>query len=249
MGIRFLCQHCGFKLNVKQSLAGKRGICPSCQGKIEIPADESTGAAVTGGAMQPDSAEAGSSSSTAGETATSADDASLTPEAGIFAEPLAEVAPAVIAPTAVAMADPIAENPALQWYVGVAGSSTPYGPAKGDVFRGWIIEGRVAPDSLVWREDWTDWRRADEVLPQMQPLTLPPHAPMASSQPVPVVPTWSNAAPLAAPVPATASNPPTLRQPAAVPSSQQLKSPPVALIALAVVVLLLIPLLIWVIRR
>jgi len=248
MGIRFLCQHCGFKLNVKQSLAGKRGICPSCQGKIEIPADESTGALATGGAMQPDSAEAGSSGSTGGESATSADDSSLTPEAGIFAEPLAEVAPAVIAPTAVAMADPIAENPALQWYVGVAGSSTPYGPAKGDIFRGWITEGRVAPDSLVWREDWTDWRRADEVLPQMQPLTLPPHAPMASSHPVPV-PTWSNAAPLAAPIPASANNPPTLRQPVAVPPSQQLKSPPVALIALAVVVLLLIPLLIWVIRR
>jgi hypothetical protein len=37
MGIRFACPN-GHKLNVKEHLAGKRGICPSCGAKFLIPA-------------------------------------------------------------------------------------------------------------------------------------------------------------------------------------------------------------------
>lgn len=37
MGIKFKCEHCHRTLNVKADLAGKRGICPKCQGKIDIP--------------------------------------------------------------------------------------------------------------------------------------------------------------------------------------------------------------------
>ncbi len=36
MGIRFACPN-GHKLNVKEHLAGKRGICPSCGAKFTIP--------------------------------------------------------------------------------------------------------------------------------------------------------------------------------------------------------------------
>jgi hypothetical protein len=36
MGIRFLCPN-GHRLNVKSFLAGKRGICPHCNAKFEIP--------------------------------------------------------------------------------------------------------------------------------------------------------------------------------------------------------------------
>jgi hypothetical protein len=36
MGIRFSCPN-GHKLNVKESLAGKRGICPACGAKFVIP--------------------------------------------------------------------------------------------------------------------------------------------------------------------------------------------------------------------
>ncbi|MCL6504508.1 MAG: DUF4339 domain-containing protein, partial [Pirellulales bacterium] len=38
MGIRFNCPACDRALNVKEEQAGKRGICPYCKGKIEIPA-------------------------------------------------------------------------------------------------------------------------------------------------------------------------------------------------------------------
>ncbi len=37
MGIRFRCQACTNKVNVKDFLAGKRGICPKCGAKFTIP--------------------------------------------------------------------------------------------------------------------------------------------------------------------------------------------------------------------
>ena len=36
MGIRFYCPN-GHKLNVKAFLAGKRGICPHCDARFDIP--------------------------------------------------------------------------------------------------------------------------------------------------------------------------------------------------------------------
>lgn len=60
--------------------------------------------------------------------------------------------------------DPIAENPAAVWYVRPP-SGGQYGPARGDIMRKWIAEGRVTGTSLVWREGWPDWRNAAEALP------------------------------------------------------------------------------------
>ncbi len=47
MGIRFTCPN-GHKLNVKEHLAGKRGVCPSCGAKVVIPAaSEANGGSAT----------------------------------------------------------------------------------------------------------------------------------------------------------------------------------------------------------
>ena len=37
MGIKFLCSTCDKKLHVKSFLAGKKGICPHCGGRVRIP--------------------------------------------------------------------------------------------------------------------------------------------------------------------------------------------------------------------
>lgn len=42
MGIRFACHHCGRKLNIKRELAGKRGVCPECEGRFRVPPDDAT---------------------------------------------------------------------------------------------------------------------------------------------------------------------------------------------------------------
>jgi hypothetical protein len=53
-----------------------------------------------------------------------------------------------------------------------------FGPARGDIMRTWMNEGRVTSDSLVWREGWTDWQTAGNVFPSLNPaLTQHPAAP------------------------------------------------------------------------
>src|SRR6187402_2516092 len=46
MGIRFSCPN-GHKLNVKEFLAGKRGVCPQCGAKFIIPMPDSASAIET----------------------------------------------------------------------------------------------------------------------------------------------------------------------------------------------------------
>jgi hypothetical protein len=43
MGIRFTCPVCEKRIHVKSFLAGKRGICPKCGGKVQIPTQSTAG--------------------------------------------------------------------------------------------------------------------------------------------------------------------------------------------------------------
>lgn len=47
------------------------------------------------------------------------------------------------------------------------GASNQYGPAAGEEFRVWLQEGRVTADSLVWRQDWPEWKPAGSVFSQL----------------------------------------------------------------------------------
>lgn len=60
------------------------------------------------------------------------------------------------------------EAPNAVWYVRPSAGGQ-YGPATADVLRTWLAEGRIAHDTLVWREGWRDWREAGEVFPQLAP--------------------------------------------------------------------------------
>lgn len=190
MGIRFYCPN-GHKLNVKTFLAGKRGICPHCGERFEIPAESVRTASKKKSSQatliqQVDAAAgAGSSASFAadGGVATLASPiisggVPITVAAGRDKQ-LAAVAaekpllkPVEIQPTAqgtsngakTPLADPIAEAPAAVWYVRPAAGGQ-FGPAAGDVMRQWLSQRRVGADSMVWREGWADWKRADGVFP------------------------------------------------------------------------------------
>ncbi len=44
-----------------------------------------------------------------------------------------------------------------------------FGPATAEVMRGWLAEGRVGADTLVWREGWREWQEASATFPQLKP--------------------------------------------------------------------------------
>ncbi len=90
------------------------------------------------------------------------------PQPAYTAMPLSPSSPAApsAAPAAAAANDPLAEAPDAVWYVRPP-TGGQFGPATADVMRNWIEEGRVSPDSLVWREGWRDWQEAGAVLPQL----------------------------------------------------------------------------------
>ncbi len=88
-----------------------------------------------------------------------------------------------VAATSVA-GDPIAEAPAAIWYVRPP-SGGQYGPARGDIMRKWIAEGRVSGDSLVWREGWTDWRNAGQLFPSLAAAASPVNVVTAPTTSVP----------------------------------------------------------------
>lgn len=73
--------------------------------------------------------------------------------------------------------DPLAEAPDAVWYVRPP-TGGQFGPAPADVMRNWIAEGRVSPDSLVWREGWRDWQEAGHMFSELTaPLGFSPVQP------------------------------------------------------------------------
>ena len=89
------------------------------------------------------------------------------PAAVAPAAPIAVAAvPVVALPVAPAAVDPIAQAPLAQWYVRPPAGGQ-FGPARGDVMRKWIDEGRVSADSLAWREGMPEWLNAGELFPSL----------------------------------------------------------------------------------
>ncbi len=202
MGIRFFCPN-GHKMNVKSFLAGKRGICPTCGAKFEIPLESSPAAAPpvmthpasihgpiaeSAAPQSPAEVRHAPASPVAQPTMAPfapqsvasgvAPAAGWQPGAGGFAMPAA--APRIPQPIprpATATPDPIAEAPTAVWYVRPAAGGQ-FGPAPGDMMGQWIDQRRVGADSMIWREGWTDWRRAAATFP-----SLAAHLPASQGQP------------------------------------------------------------------
>ncbi|QDU30421.1 hypothetical protein ETAA8_55610 [Anatilimnocola aggregata] len=86
--------------------------------------------------------------------------------AAMSAAPLAMPPPPPMTASGMGGRDAIAENPLATWFVRPP-SGGQFGPARGEVMRKWLTEGRVTADSLVWREGWTDWLAATEVFPSL----------------------------------------------------------------------------------
>ncbi|WP_254510471.1 DUF4339 domain-containing protein [Anatilimnocola floriformis] len=174
MGIRFHCPN-GHKLNVKSFLAGKKGVCPDCGVKLRIPERSEPGLGSDGDDDKDAPTEPAPTSPTAVVQA-------VHPQSAYTQKPVlpgypsqqapgpmpqfVPPAPSMPPPPPGLAGDPIAENPLATWFVRPP-SGGQFGPARGDVMRKWLAEGRVTSDSLVWREGWVDWLAATEVFPSL----------------------------------------------------------------------------------
>jgi len=148
MGIKLSCPN-GHKLHVKSFLAGKRGICPHCGEKFWIPGDAEAAAAP------------GEASITTEEQIGN-DTAENVSQAVRSHHPSVERTPKIV------IEGPLKSRPEAVWYVRPP-SGGQFGPAEVELMRSWLSEGRVAPDSQVWRDDWESWQRADQVFPHLAP--------------------------------------------------------------------------------
>lgn len=175
MGIKFHCPN-GHKLNVKAFLAGKKGVCPKCGTGVRIPLTSEAGlesdleehhAAGGNGSARGGLAAAASSAAAAASAAVAQGSHGPANGAGTL---LAAPPPAPPTSAGGGAGDPISEAPAAIWYVRPPAGGQ-YGPARGDVMRSWLTEGRISGDSHVWREGWTDWRTAGDVFQGLQAPT------------------------------------------------------------------------------
>ena len=175
MGIKVFCPS-GHKLNVKTFLAGKVGICPHCAVRFSIPKDPGSARVQTEVATarkkrrrrRRRKSSAGSPMLVTTPAAAEGAGVVVNPVAAVFVPAAQSVAGPMssVGSPAATVGDPIAEAPAARWYVqSTAGGR--YGPAPGDTMRSWIAEGRVAADSLVWREGWPQWLPASTIFPQL----------------------------------------------------------------------------------
>lgn len=176
MGIVAFCPQ-GHRVKVKDQLAGKKGICPTCNARFRIPA-----AAV-------EQAASGVAPATLPEARVVSLDAAVAerlPRALLLSQPPAaapahvpaarhpEPEGAVDEPDAFVIEDPeplapaVAERPDLVWCVAVPGG-TASEPMGAEAMQGWLESRLATGDELVWRADWTEWRPIGSVFPEYLP--------------------------------------------------------------------------------
>lgn len=189
MGIKFYCPQ-GHKLHVKAFLGGKRGICPHCGSKVRIPAEDpglldesslnafqndpaagaTTEAAFAqyqvpntqGSREDPHPTDQHANADTPTHPTKAQIENSSEPALDIPSKPQGEHAGSTIDPHI----DLLDEIPHAEWYVRPQ-TGGEFGPASNDVMRDWLSQGRVGPDSMVWRKDWDSWVQARGVFPDL----------------------------------------------------------------------------------
>lgn len=196
MGIRFLCENCQKRLNVKAHQAGKSGKCPHCGKPIVVPLKSTLAEASDkprgddfdtqpttqfGQTRRFDSDELGGTMTQAKPVRSTLDefvipsdeqecgsDDSITLSSGDI--PVADDSSFLLGKP---------KNPALQ-----PGGPNPIdedpsrvwyirhpreaevGPIRGKQFRELMEQGKIKPGSYIWREDWQDWEKIGDVFTQ-----------------------------------------------------------------------------------
>ena len=176
MGIVSFCP-AGHRIKVKDSLAGKKGVCPTCGARFRIPLASVTPPAATAAVSLPE----------ATIVSLDATIAARLPRVLLLNRPTETVHHEVAARTHHALVEPIeqevelvfeetcrhpaiAERPDLAWCIAVPGG-TASEPMQADALQAWLDSGLPTGDELVWRADWPEWRPIAGVFPEsLRPL-------------------------------------------------------------------------------
>jgi hypothetical protein len=186
MGIVAFCPN-GHRVKVKDELAGRKGICPTCAARFRIPretpqaAPEQRGAPAAGVplarivSLDP-LVVASLPTAVADEPADAWHDTpDFTPvdedSSGVDRPAPLPAAPEPL-PDQVAEHAALDERPDLAWCVAVRGG-TPSAPLDTAAMRAWLESGVASADHVVWRQDWPDWRPLADVFSGV----IPPEPP------------------------------------------------------------------------
>ncbi|MCE2727949.1 MAG: DUF4339 domain-containing protein [Planctomycetaceae bacterium] len=172
MGIVSFCPQ-GHRIKVKDRLAGKTGVCPTCGARFRIPLASVEPPASGGGANPLPEAKIMSLDATI---------AARLPRVLLLSREPEPARPVAIGSVNDAPGKPaeedvdlvveevrrhplIAERPDLAWCLAVPGG-TASEPMQADAMQAWLDSGRATGDELVWRADWSDWRPIAGVFPE-----------------------------------------------------------------------------------
>lgn len=172
MGIVAFCPN-GHRIKVKDQLAGKKGICPTCQARFRIPLRQAQAVpapCADGSAALPTARVAPLDPHVIATlpavrepvAARSADAAE--PDVDV-AESEADLAPAsAVTGRGGRTHAALDERSDLAWCFAVRGGA-PSAPLDAAALRTWLDSGAATSDHVVWRADWPDWRPLEEVFP------------------------------------------------------------------------------------
>lgn len=172
MGIVSFCPQ-GHRVKVKDHLAGKKGVCPTCGARFRIPL-ASVAAPMTGpaSAALPEAAIVSLDATIAARLPrvlllNRATEPALGrppgPAKPARVEPVEEEVELVVEEARHHPA--IAERSDLAWCIALPGG-TASEPMQADALQAWLDSGQPTGDELVWRADWAEWRPISGVFPE-----------------------------------------------------------------------------------
>jgi len=166
MGIEAFCPN-GHRIKVKESLAGRKGLCPTCGAKFRIP---HAAADVPGlptarlldvapdvAATLPRVLPYGTPDIPSPAPSSTPSPAFVTPPA-----PVTTASPIERAAAAPALHPVLAERPELRWCIAFPGGD-PTEPLPPESMQAWLESGQAEGTEVVWRSDWPEWRPARDV--------------------------------------------------------------------------------------
>lgn len=181
MGIVSFCPQ-GHRVKVKDHLAGRKGICPTCGARFRIPLASvdpppAAGASVASAALRV--AEIVSLDAAVAERLPRALPLAraFEPAVAPLAAPVADSGRAVTAPAARVAEEHDAVEPAARLHPLIAARvdlawchARPGGaasdPLQAAAMQAWLDSGAAAADALVWRADWGEWRPLAMAFPE-----------------------------------------------------------------------------------